>query len=79
MASDKRYDDELWRSDGTRKGTRLVRNIGRGRATSQPQQLTAVGRSLFFTAKEPTREGTVEGRTETVQAGQGEVQEEVGP
>ena len=43
---------ELWRSDGTRKGTRMVRNIRRGVASSEPQNLTAVGKTLFFTASD---------------------------
>lgn len=50
--SDKRHGQELWRSDGTRKGTRMVRNIRRGSAGSELGNLTAVGASLFFTAKD---------------------------
>ena len=49
---DKRHGRELWRSNGTRAGTTLVRNIHRGSATSDPGNLTAVGGTLFFTAKD---------------------------
>ena len=63
-AGDRRHGQELWRSDGTRKGTRLVKDIrpgprpcanskgacrGQG-ASSYPSVLTAVGRTLYFTA-----------------------------
>jgi ELWxxDGT repeat protein len=51
-ADDGRHGYELWRSDGTRKGTRMVRNIRRGTAGSEPENLTAVGKTLFFTASE---------------------------
>ena len=50
--TDKRHGEELWRSNGTRKGTTIVRNIRRGTATSDPGNLTAVGDTLFFTAKD---------------------------
>jgi ELWxxDGT repeat protein len=43
---------ELWRSNGTRAGTTLVRDIHRGNASSDAGNLTAVGRTLFFTAKD---------------------------
>ena len=58
-AGDKRHGEELWRSDGTRKGTKMVRDIRhsaqdirRGNVSSQPQNLTAVGNTLFFTASD---------------------------
>jgi len=40
---------ELWKSDGTNAGTKLVNDIGGSGYSSNPQQLTAVGSSLFFT------------------------------
>ena len=52
VGTDKRHGQELWRSDGTRKGTRMVRNIRPGSASSQPLYLTAVSGTLFFTAKD---------------------------
>ena len=52
VGTDKRHGQELWRSDGTRKGTRIVRDIRRGSASSEPTNLTAVGGTLFFTAKD---------------------------
>jgi ELWxxDGT repeat protein len=51
LGSDKRHGLELWRSNGTRKGTRIVKDLRRGRAGSKPEYLTAVGRTLFFSAK----------------------------
>lgn len=51
-ARDRRHGDELWRSDGMRRGTRMVRDISRGRPGSHPDQLTAVGKALYFTARD---------------------------
>ena len=50
--TDKKHGEELWRSNGTRKGTKLVRDIRRGPRGSSPLNLTAVGKSLFFTAED---------------------------
>ncbi len=57
----KRTGAELWRSDGTRAGTRLVKDIapghdrhGSGRS-SGPEQLTAARGKTFFTATVPKR------------------------
>lgn len=52
VRADKRHGEELWRSDGTRKGTKVVTDIRRGTASSQPQQLTAVGGNMYVTAKD---------------------------
>jgi ELWxxDGT repeat protein len=41
---------ELWMSDGTRRGTRLVREIRPGAIGSYPQELTAVDGLLLFAA-----------------------------
>jgi ELWxxDGT repeat protein len=43
---------ELWRSDGTSAGTRLVRDVNPGNASSRPRWLTSVGDTLFFTARD---------------------------
>jgi ELWxxDGT repeat protein len=50
QGSDKKHGNELWKSDGTRKGTRLVRDIKRGRGDARISDLTAVGKNLFFSA-----------------------------
>ena len=50
VGTDKRHGHELWQSDGTRRGTRLVRDIRRGGGSGRPQELTAVGNTLFFSA-----------------------------
>ena len=42
--------DELWTSDGTAAGTRIVKDIRGGRASSFPQQLVAFEDRLFMTA-----------------------------
>lgn len=58
VGTDKKHGHELWRSDGTRKGTRLVRDIRRPRGrSSRPSDLTAVGKTLFFSARDD-RHGT---------------------
>ena len=41
---------ELWRSDGTAAGTKMVRNLAAGANSANPLELTAVGSRLFFTA-----------------------------
>lgn len=43
---------ELWRSNGTSAGTRLVREIRPGLLGSEPRELTSVGNTLFFTAND---------------------------
>jgi ELWxxDGT repeat protein len=51
--TDQAHGDELWRSDGTSAGTRLVKDIDPGLFGSGPTQLTAVGKALFFVAWDP--------------------------
>jgi len=48
--SDPAHGAELWRSDGTVAGTRLLIDLLPGRAGSNPQNLTAFQGRLFFTA-----------------------------
>jgi ELWxxDGT repeat protein len=43
---------ELWRSDGTNAGTKLLRDVNLGAASSRPRWLTSVGDTLFFTARD---------------------------
>src|SRR5205807_5582603 len=50
---------ELWKSDGTAAGTALVKDINPGSAygfpaSSSPNNLTAVGGTLFFSANDGT-------------------------
>src|SRR6516225_655075 len=45
---------ELWRSDGTRAGTRIVKDINFGPGSSNPNYLTNVNGTLFFTADDGT-------------------------
>jgi ELWxxDGT repeat protein len=46
-----RHGLELWRTDGTRRGTRLVRNIARGRVSSSPDAFAVTSNgTLFFSA-----------------------------
>src|SRR4051794_40581988 len=46
-------DTELWKTDGTKAGTVLVKDIVPGLAGSDPNNLTDVGGRLFFTARAP--------------------------
>jgi ELWxxDGT repeat protein len=49
-ADDGRHGYELWRSNGTARGTRMVKDIRPGPLSSQVFSLTDVGGTLFFTA-----------------------------
>jgi ELWxxDGT repeat protein len=45
---------ELWRSDGTAAGTRLVKDINPGAGSSKPFHLASVGGTLYFGADDGT-------------------------
>jgi ELWxxDGT repeat protein len=67
-AKDGSHGDELWRSDGTAAGTRLVRDINPGGDYSFPEALTNLGGTLYFSADDGTHgqelwrsDGTVAG------------------
>lgn len=63
VAEDEAHGLELWRSDGTAEGTRLLKDIYPGPTSSYPRQTmpmgylgflpTAVGQRLFFSADSP--------------------------
>jgi ELWxxDGT repeat protein len=50
-ADDGESGRELWVTDGTEGGTRLVRDIATGSAPSNPRDFTAVGELMYFTAE----------------------------
>src|SRR5262249_54140621 len=61
---------ELWKSDGTKAGTQLVKDIYAGSASSSPSNLTNVNGTLFFQANDGTHgqelwksDGTADGTT----------------
>ena len=79
QGTDKKHGQELWRSDGTRKGTRMVRDIRRGsEPAASPEPHRSRQDPLLHRQGRQARQGAVEGRTKAVQDGQGEVQEGVG-
>jgi trimeric autotransporter adhesin len=43
---------ELWITDGTVRGTKLLKDINPGTANSSPQQITKVGNKIIFTAND---------------------------
>lgn len=49
-AEDRASGRELWVTDGTATGTRLLKDVAVGRASSDPGELTVVGSRLFFSA-----------------------------
>ena len=49
-ANDGRHGFELWRSDGTGRGTRMVKDINPGRGGSDLTGITAINRIIYFTA-----------------------------
>ncbi len=46
---------ELWRSDGSERGTQRVQDIARGPTSASPYGLTAAGVSVFFAANDHVR------------------------
>jgi ELWxxDGT repeat protein len=44
---------ELWRTDGTPAGTKLVKSINPGPAASTPKPLASIGSVLYLSAFEP--------------------------
>ena len=49
-AADAEHGQELWATDGTVSGTRMVADMEPGSVGSQPRSLTVFGNQLFFTA-----------------------------
>lgn len=72
-ATDSTHGTELWRTDGTTKGTKLVKDIYRDPASdfppsSSPTGLTTIGKYVFFTADFPNRKKGIV-RTDGTSAG----------
>jgi ELWxxDGT repeat protein len=53
-ANDGIHGNELWRSDGTAAGTRMIADINRGTGSSNPGGLINVGGTVFFVASDGT-------------------------
>jgi ELWxxDGT repeat protein len=54
VADDGTSGQELWASDGTEAGTRLVKDVRSGAGGSEPRRMTVAGGRLFFTADDGT-------------------------
>jgi len=50
VADDDIHGSELWKSDGTKEGTVLVRDIKTGRNDSNPGHFIRIGNTVYFTA-----------------------------
>ncbi|MDW8224208.1 MAG: hypothetical protein RMJ82_14790 [Gemmatales bacterium] len=48
------FGEELWRTDGTGEGTRLVVDLAPGRASALPEPLLSIGNTLYFAATHPS-------------------------
>lgn len=57
LAGDAAHGIELWRSDGTREGTAMVKDIAPGPQSSSPSNLVTVGERPFFIADDQTSHG----------------------
>jgi ELWxxDGT repeat protein len=53
IAKDEEHGTELWRTDGTAAGTKLVMDIHPGKIGSFPSNLISDGKRLYFTAYTP--------------------------
>jgi len=47
------HGEELWLSDGTEKGTRLLVDLVPGFLSGDPQNLVRVGNSVYFSGRHP--------------------------
>jgi ELWxxDGT repeat protein len=54
-ANDGTHGRELWTSDGSARGTVMLKNIWHGSRGSYPYSLTVVDQSLFFAARDSTK------------------------
>ncbi|HEV7507427.1 MAG TPA: ELWxxDGT repeat protein [Thermoanaerobaculia bacterium] len=52
VAFDADHGAELWRTDGTRAGSRIVADVSPGPGSSFPAELTVAGGRLYFTAND---------------------------
>jgi trimeric autotransporter adhesin len=68
VADDGKSGLELWRSDGTARGTVLLKDINAGKAWSNPSAFTTTGRILFFVAT-TQKDGTELWRTDGTRKG----------
>jgi ELWxxDGT repeat protein len=57
VAEDSEHGKELWRSDGTTDGTKLVKDIIPGQESSSPFELVPYGDLLFFVAETGNNNG----------------------
>ncbi len=72
-SSDNTYGEELWETDGTKHGTKLVKDINEGVASSSPKNLIVFNKTLYFTATDSIKGEELFSYTDTCNAYAGNV------
>lgn len=72
-SDDNTYGEELWETDGSKQGTKLVKDIYEGTASSSPKNLTVFNNSLYFTATDSAKGEELFSYTDTCNAYAGEL------
>lgn len=75
QATTAEFGTELWVTDGTEEGTRMVVDLAEGIASSRAEPLVVSGNTLYFNTVEPAAfwktDGTITGTTKLAEMGSG--------